>query len=219
MKTAFVTGGSSDIGQEIIHRLRGGDWEVIAPSHKELDLSRLEELSGSLEKLTADVLTFDAVIHVAGVWHDAKTAYQKDLEDYSDEQIVTTMHVGLTSFMIILARLLPKVSRDGAVIGISGTFEGSGASGWLPYYTSKRGLEDLLLGLSQDYPSGPQVYGVSPSDTVTKPYERFFPQYIADAQPAAAVADTVYDLLQRPSVPSGSVITVRSGKNSLGFHE
>lgn len=217
MKTAFITGGSSDIGQEIIRTLHGQDWEVIAPSHSQLDLSDLSVVATEVQKLTKDALAVDAVIHVAGVWHDKQTAFHKDLEDYTPEQIATTMNVGLTGFMICLSALLPKLPQDGTVVGVSGTFA-DGASGWLPYYVSKRGLEDMLVGLAQDYPSGPRVFGVSPADTATRAYEKFFPQYVAEAQPASVVAEAVCALLTDPKVPSGTVVELRASRVRAGFH-
>jgi NAD(P)-dependent dehydrogenase (short-subunit alcohol dehydrogenase family) len=218
VKTAFVTGGSSDIGQEIIRKLRAQDWDVIAPGHKQLDLSDLDALSSKVDELVRDTPTLDAVVHVAGVWHDDQTAFRKDLEDYTPKQIAETMNVGLTGFMIVLSKLLPKLPQDGTVIGISGTFS-DGASGWLPYYTSKRGLEDMLAGLAHDYPSGPKVFGISPADTVTKAYERFFPEYVSEAQPAAAVAKAVADLIVNPNVESGTVVELRNSSVQPGFHQ
>jgi NAD(P)-dependent dehydrogenase (short-subunit alcohol dehydrogenase family) len=217
MKTAFLTGGSSGIGQAIKLLLEENGWEVIAPSHKELDLSRLDTVADKTAQAVKDAVTIQSVIHVAGIWHDEQAVFRKDLEDYTPEQVAATLNVGLTGFMIALSRLLPKMPKDGAVVGISGTFA-DGASGWLPYYVSKRGLEDLLIGLSQDYPNGPRVYGVSPADTATEAYARFFPEHTSGAQPPEAVAQEVYRLLTT-AVPTGSVVEVRHSVAKPGFHK
>lgn len=218
MKTAFMTGGSSDIGQAITDSLVENGWEVIAPSHKDLDLSKLPTIGEKTERAVKSAVKIDAVIHVAGLWHDDKEVFRKDLEDYDSEQIADAMSVGLTGFMVVLSRLLPKMPKSGAVIGISGTFA-DGASGWLPYYVSKRGLEDLLVGLAQDYPSGPRVYGISPADTATKALEQFFPVAAGGAQSAGTVAEAVYELLTKPAVPNGSIIELRRSRSGLGFHK
>lgn len=218
MKTAFMTGGSSDIGQSIIDVLSEHGWEVFAPSHRELDLSNLDSISAKADKVVRGMVKVDAMIHVAGLWHDNKEAFRKDLEDYTPKQITNSINVGLTGFMILLSRVLPKMPKSSAVVGVSGTFV-DGASGWLPYYVSKRGLEDLLVGLAADYPSGPRVYGISPADTATKAYEHFYPEYIDDAQPAAIVAKTVYELLEKPNVPSGSIVELRNSRTGPGFHK
>jgi len=217
-KAAFVTGGSSDIGQAIIDVLAENGWEVVAPSHKDLDLAKLDTIADRTERAIKDAIKIDAVVHVAALWHDDEQAFRKDLEDYTSEQIADAMGVGLTGFMIALSRLLPKMPKSGAVVGISSTFAG-GASGWLPYYASKRGLEDLLVGLADDYPSGPRAYGVSPADTATKAFERFYPEHLGSAQPAASVAKAVYGLLTEPAVPSGSIVQLRNSHTGPGFHK
>jgi NAD(P)-dependent dehydrogenase (short-subunit alcohol dehydrogenase family) len=218
MKTAFITGASSDIGRIIITMLMEYGWQTIGPSHKELDLSKLPLITGSVEKLTKQVTTIDAVIHVAGVWHDDQTAYRKDLEDYSDDQIAEAMNVGVTGFMVCLRSLLPKMPKAGTVIGISGTFA-DGASGWLPYYTSKRGLEDMLVGLSQDYPSGPRVLGLSPADTATRAYKQFFPESVGKAQPAESVAQEVYRMVSTSEIATGTIVELRHSRIMPGYHK
>ena len=63
------------------------------------------------------------------------------------------------------------------IINISGTFE-SGAKGWLPYYVSKKAIENLTVGLSQELRDKQiQVNCISPSDTLTESYQKFFPEY------------------------------------------
>jgi NAD(P)-dependent dehydrogenase (short-subunit alcohol dehydrogenase family) len=197
------------------------DWEVIAPSHKDLDLSDVSGMIHKVAKLTKNIPSLDAVIHVAGRWHDTETLFQKDLEDYSLTEITDTMNVGLTSFMVLLSVLLPKIPRDGTVIGISATFADAteGANGWLPYYVSKRGLEDLLIGLAQDYPHGPRVFGISPADTNTKAFAQFFPGGAGKAQPPAVVAAEVRRLLTKPEVASGSIVCLRDSIAQSGFHK
>lgn len=164
-------------------------------------------------------MQIDALIHGAGIWHDANQALaSRDLEDFSPTQIADTMNVGVTGFMIIAAVLLPRLAKDGVVIGVSGTFE-SGASGWLPYYTSKRALEDFLVGLAHDYPTGPRIFGVSPSDTATEAYHKFFPEDAATAQSPEAVADLVAKLADDELMyRSGEIIKIKVAKHASGYH-
>lgn len=219
MKTAVITGISSGIGQAIATRLKREGWKVVGLPHGELDLNDLAAVAQKGEELVQDYPIIDALIHVAGIWHDDERPYAGiDLEDFTPEQIAETMNVGLTGFMVLAAKLLPVLAKDGCVIGISGTFE-NGASGWLPYYTAKRGLEDFLVGLSQDYPHGPRVYGISPSDTETPPYARFFPEDAAAGQPAEVVADALVKVvLGEASYETGSMIKVKNGVASKEFH-
>ncbi len=209
---AIVTGVSSGIGQAIKSLLEEKGWEVVGLTHKELDLSDLSAVSKyQLPKA-------DALIHVAGVWHSEKEALaDKNLEQFSPEQIIETMNVGVTSFMVLAAKVLPSMSERGTIIGVSGTFN-KGAKGWLPYYTSKRALEDFLVGLSQDYPKGPRVYGISPADTATPAYKKFFPEYATEAQEPEAVAKVILELLEGSEHKTGTILKVREGKVSSGYH-
>jgi len=128
------------------------------------------------------------------------------------------MNVGVTSAMIMCARLIPHIIPTGHVILLSGTFADGGAS-WLPYYTSKRALEDFLEGLASDEDKV-KVYGISPADTATESYQRFYPESAASAQPPEAIASICLDAInEKLGVTSGTVIEVRNGQVALGFHK
>ncbi len=212
-KTVFLTGGSSDIGQAISRYLDHDGWRVIAPTHQELNLAKLDEVAD----FVFPVEDVDVFIHVAGVWHDRDAVLaNKAFGGFTPEQITQTMNVGVNAPMLLVRRLLAE-GKPSHVIGISGTFE-SGAKGWLPYYTSKRALEDFLVGLAQDNQEL-AVYAISPADTRTTAYERFYPEYAKSAQPVEAVSQIVCALLDgKQKYESGSVIELRDGKHKLGFH-
>ncbi len=77
--------------------------------------------------------------------------------------------------------LLPLMARGSFSLTISGTFA-DGAKGWLPYFVSKRALEDLSIGLAHELQAkGVNIHCISPSDTATDAYKRFFPQFLSDA--------------------------------------
>ncbi len=216
-----MTGASSGIGRAIEKRLRAEGWEVIGLTRSEMDLANLEQVAAGAAKLSKELMQIDAFIYVAGMWHDdEKPLANLDLEDFSPEQIADTMNVGVTSFMILAASLMPKLTKHGMVVGISGTFEDDGASGWLPYYTSKHALEDFLVGLAQDYPNGPYVFGISPSDTATLMYRKFYPQYAATGQPPEVIAELVAQLAGK-ALPykTGDIVEIRGGKHRVGYHK
>lgn len=219
MKKALVTGASSGIGKDVVSRLQVAGWEVVELKHDNFDLSKPETIAQDVAKLQKANPHFDALIHVAGVWHTQdKVLADKRLEDFSPDEIVNTINVGLTSFMVLVAKLLPSMSKDGSILAITGTFSDGGA-GWLPYYTSKRALEDFLVGLAEDYPNGPKIFGVSPADTATPAYKKFYPEYAAEAQSPAVVAQVCLDLLEdKKAYKSGEIIGVRDGQLSKGYH-
>jgi NAD(P)-dependent dehydrogenase (short-subunit alcohol dehydrogenase family) len=224
-KTALLTGATSGIGGAIARRLQEDGWRVvsivrgkkISPDSYTIDLGDLQSVARTSQKIVSDLGCIDAFIHVAGMWHsEDKVLADKKLHEFQADEISQTMNVGVTSAMILLNSLLP-VMDGGTVVGISGTFS-DGAAGWLPYYTSKRALEDFLVGVSQDYPEL-HVYGVSPADTATPAYKQFYPQYFDESQPPEAVADLVWRLINgKTNFSSGDIIDIRKGKERKLFH-
>jgi NAD(P)-dependent dehydrogenase (short-subunit alcohol dehydrogenase family) len=104
-----------------------------------------------------------------------------------------------------------------SIINLSGTFE-NGGKGWLPYYVSKRAIEDLTIGLSQELADkGIKVNCVSPSDTATEEYKKFFPDDAKDAQSPEQVAKLFLDLTQKDV--TGKIFVIRKGKVEEGFHK
>jgi NAD(P)-dependent dehydrogenase (short-subunit alcohol dehydrogenase family) len=227
-KIAVITGASSGIGQSILQSLVAADWQIVSLSHSDnpvsqaakayvVDLGDLAATTATAKRIVIDFSRIDAFIHIAGIWHDERAALaDKPLAGFTPEQIIATMNVGVTAPMILCSTLLPNMP-DGIVIGISGTFS-DGAAGWLPYYTSKRALEDFLLGLSQDYPSV-TTFGISPADTATPAYARFYPQYLIEAQPPQNIATLALKLLNgQNDFVSGDIIELRQGRNHKAFH-
>lgn len=228
MKTAIITGVSSGIGAAIANALSQPDWQVVglyhttkptahlAGAHK-VDLNDLKATTALGRSLAKEYGEVTAFIHAAGVWHtQTEPLANKQFAEFTPQQVSACMNVGVTSAMVLCNALIPAM-KNGTIIGISGTFSG-GAAGWLPYYTSKRALEDFLVGLSQDH-HDLRVFGVSPADTATPAYQKFYPQYIAEAQSPEAVAEVARGLLLGQSkYKSGDVIEVREGKQTEGYH-
>lgn len=225
-KTAVITGITSGIGQAIKTRLEAEQWRVLGISRHlpvdqegyEADLSHLDSVEPLASRISADCKSIDAFIHVAGVWHDGEqTLVGKKLHEFTTDQILSTINVGLTSAMVLSARLLPNMPDKASMIFISGTFEDGGAN-WLPYYTSKRSLEDFIVGLAQDE-NRVNVYGVSPADTATESYKKFYPEQVSTAQAPLSVAKVCLDLISGTlSASSGTIVEVRGGKPGMGYH-
>lgn len=226
-KTAVITGITSGIGQALKTRLEADQWKVLGIARHlsadqngyEADLSLLDSVEPLASRIAADCGTIDAFIHVAGVWHDGNRALSgMKLHEFTTHQIISTMNVGLTSAMILSARLLPAMQQDGTMLYISGLFQDGGAD-WLPYYTSKRGLEDFIQGLGIDE-TGVRVYGVSPDDTATDSYKRFYPNSLANAQPPLSVAKICVDLINKTlPADSGTIVEVKNGQPGMGYHK
>lgn len=226
-KTALITGISSGIGQAIKQKLEQSGWKVVGISRHlplqsigyEADLSQLEFVEPVSTRAGEEHGPFDAFIHVAGVWHDENAVLAgKKLHEFSTKEIIKTMNVGITSAMVMSARLMPFMSPDSAMIYISGAFEDGGAN-WLPYYTSKRALEDFIVGLASDE-EAIRVFGVSPGNTATESLKKFYPDSYASAQPPEIVASTCVDLIEgKLSSSSGMIVEVKNSSIGLGYHK
>jgi len=216
-KVAIITGGSSGIGAVIADVLKAKGWEVIAPTHDELDLCDLSAVTEYAKKITAEKSEVRAFIHAAGIWHDGERVLaDMPMGTFNAHQIIETMNVGVTSAIVLLNGLI-SVMKEGTFIGISGTFS-DGAKGWLPYYLSKRALEDLILGLSQDA-INLRAYGISPADTATEAFKKYYPQYAVSAQSPTAVAGLAVKLLEgQDTYRNGDIIEIRQGDTSRSFH-
>jgi 3-oxoacyl-[acyl-carrier protein] reductase len=225
-KVACITGVSSGIGQALKSALEQDGWKVVGFARHlpmedigyELDLARLEFVEPASTRAGEEHGPIDAFFHLAGVWHDEDHVLAgKHLGEFTTEEIVKTMNVGLTSAMVMTARLLPFMKQGGHLVYISGTFTDGGAN-WLPYYTSKRGLEDFVQGLTSDQPAL-KVFGVSPGATATEAYKKFYPDNQGTAQSPESVAKVCMGIIDGSlNVSTGTVVQVCDGKAGVGFH-
>ncbi len=196
-KTALVTGAGSSIGSAIAHSLAEAGYRLILSSYTPArltaikqqfarfspyviaadlhDASRIKTFTHRVKGLSVRI---DVIINVAGIYHDSmKRFYNISYTDYSTQEILDIFGVGLLAPLLISHELLPLMNKGGQIVNISGTFE-NGAKGWVPYYVSKKALEDMTIGLSEELRDrGIRVNCISPGDTLTKSYAHFFPEY------------------------------------------
>lgn len=199
---AVVTGASTGIGREISIQLAKEGAEVILVGRRKEELEKTKDIitksNGKAHLLIADLREevvktgnnildkfgkIDIIVNVAGVWHDEDESYYGHcLWELPEEQIVEVMQVGILAPMLLTKSLLkPMVeAKHGKIINISGTFE-SGAKKWLHYYVSKKAIEEFTVGLSEELREHKiQVNAVSPSDTYTEAYAKFYPNASSD---------------------------------------
>lgn len=241
-KIAVVTGASTGIGRAIALAFarEGAFIALIARTEKRLletkkliergggkaelficDLSRLASIRNLISKINNRKEKVDIVVNVAGVWHGENEMYAgKHFEDFSERVILDTLMVGTIAPALLVHSLIPLMSSGSCIVNISGTFE-NGAKGWLPYYVSKRAIEDLTVGLSEELKEkGIRVNAISPSDTATEAYRKYFPQYIDEAiDPEKIAQEAVFLCSQDESGITGKVFVMKRGKTPYeGFH-
>lgn len=235
-KNAVVTGASTGIGRAIATALarEGVHVALLARPSERLEQTKniIKETGGAattfpcdfrdaaaIERTACDIEALlgpvNIIVNCAGVWHNENTVYAgRSLQDTPIDQIHEVFDVTLLAAVILTRTLLPGMVRagHGKILQISGTFE-SGASGWLHYYVAKKGLEHFTEGLAQELRAHEiQVNTVSPSDTRTEAYQKFFP----DTPDGACVtpeeiADKVMFLLsERADSITGACVVVRN---------
>lgn len=195
--------------QEII-REKGGEAEIFVTDLR--DQKAIDRLVAEVQKKWGNV---DILVNAAGVWHNDKIVYAGvPLAETPDEQIHEVLDVGIRAPFLLTRRLLPSMikKRQGKILQISGTFE-SGASGWLHYYVSKKAIEHFTIGLAEELrPHLIQVNAISPSDTYTEAYQRFFPDTDEKecVRPKEIADLAVFLLSENADNITGQIITIRS---------
>lgn len=241
-KFAVVTGASTGIGREIAITFakEGAFVGLVARSKDRLkktknllekvggrgeffvaDLSVIKSINKLISKIKTKTSRVDILVNVAGIWHGKDEVYaNKKFENFSQKIILDTYSVGLTAPTLLSHALIPLMPKGSKILNISGTFE-NGAKGWIPYYVSKRAIEDLTIGLAEELKDKDiQVNCISPSDTATEAYKKFFPQYLKEAISPQEIAQyAVYLCSSEAKKVTGSVFVIKKGKRVFkSFH-
>ena len=241
MDNTIVTGASTGIGKATAVEMARAGYHVflVARSKDKLkqtakiideangsatvlptDLSKVDQINQLIQKIFNQVESVGAIINIAGIWHGKDEVYaETDFQNFKQQVILDTYTVGFIAPSLIVHGLLSKMKPKSKVVNLSGTFE-NGAKGWLPYYASKRALEDLTIGLAEELKDkNIQVNCISPSDTATEAYQKYFPQYIDEAISPEKIAHQIVELCREDNTTNGQVIVMKKNKEPFaGFH-
>jgi NAD(P)-dependent dehydrogenase (short-subunit alcohol dehydrogenase family) len=216
---ALITGASTGIGKAVVKRFLDAGYVVGGSARRieridneaivlECDLSGIESINNLIKKIREITKSVDVIVNVAGIWHGKDEVYAgKDLEDFDQKVILDTFMVGTIAPTLLVHGLVDIMPPGSSVINISGTFE-NGAKGWLPYFVSKKGIEALTIGLSQELEGkGIKVNCISPSDVATEEYQKYFPEDAQSALNPRDVAQAVFDMAN--SEKSGEILILK----------
>lgn len=186
-----------------------------------VDLSDIFSINKFITEVKKSYKIINILCNIAGVWHGKDVVYaEKDYETFDQKVIIDTYNVGILAPSLLAHAFIPLMLQGSSIMNLSGTFQ-SGSKGWLPYYVSKRAIEDLTVGLSEELKDrGIRVNGISPSDVATEEYRKYFPQYIQDAiSPKEIAKFAVYLCSEETKLITGKIFVLQKGKKPFeAFH-
>lgn len=239
-KFAIVTGASTGIGRATAIELgkNGAIVALVARSKDKLeetkklvekaggkaivfeaDLSNINSVDRLIQSIKLTSERVDVLVNVAGIWHSDNEVFAgKNITEINQKVIVDTFFVGLIAPILLTRGLLPFMPEKSNIINLSGTFI-YGGKGQIPYYVSKRGLEDLTLALSEELrEKNIYVNCISPADTLTEAYKKAFPEDANDPMNSPeTIASKIFDVIK--SNKTGQFILIRNGIEAEGFHK
>lgn len=237
-KFAIVTGASTGIGRATAIELgrNGATIALVARNIEKLeetkklveevggaaiifetDLSNIDSVNNLIQSIKQETEQVDILVNIAGIWHGKNEVFAGlDFEKFKQQTVLDTFSVGLIAPTLLVHGLVSLMPTGSNIVNLSGTFE-NGAKGWLPYYVSKRGIEDLTLGLSEELKDkGINVNCISPSDTATEEYKKYFPEDAVDANSPETIAKEIVNLINTNQ--TGQFVVIKRNVVVNEFH-
>ncbi len=142
MKRALVTGGSKGIGKAICQKLETMGYEVVAPSHQELDLASSESVESYLNRNSES--EFDIIVNNAGI-NEINL-----IENITNEEIERTVLINEVSPLKILRAFVPAMKRKqyGRIVNIGSIWGVVSKPGRVVYSMTKNGVHGITNTLA-----------------------------------------------------------------------
>jgi len=137
---ALITGGEGDLAQHIRAELESAGWEVLAPSHAEMDVLNPKAYFSQIDRL-------DLLVNNAGLLRDAS------LLKMSEADFDSVVDVNLKGAFLCTQAALRLMSRqrEGHIINIGSYSALSGPFGQSNYAAAKAGLIALTQSTAKEY--------------------------------------------------------------------
>jgi serine 3-dehydrogenase len=184
MKTAFVTGATSGIGEAAVRAFAGAGWRVIGTGRRADRLAALaDEIGhGTLHTIAFDIREqaareaavsglpegfrdIDLLVNNAGLALGTSPAPEAKLDDWT-----TMIDTNVTAFVAMTRLLLPAlVARKGAIINLSSVAATYPYTGGNVYGATKAFVRQFSLGLRSDLAgTGVRVTSIEPGMVETE---------------------------------------------------
>lgn len=162
-KRVLVTGGSRGIGQAIAEQLRREGYEVVAPSHKEMDLNSTESISRFVQRYSTE--GFDCIVNNAGINEI------NNVENIPEDELARTLAINLVAPILLIKSFVPQMKSRGygRIVNIGSIWGIVSKGGRLTYSASKHGIHGVTKTLAVELaPFNILVNTVSPGFTLTE---------------------------------------------------
>ena len=143
---ALVTGAARGIGCSVAETLAAKGIQVLRPSRQELDLGVPESIASYLAGL-------DDVVQILVL--NAGIGNPEPLERLSAENWLSTQQINVTSNLMLLQGLLPRMAATGygRVVAVSSVYAHRARPGRVAYSASKAALEEMIKSVAVEYGS------------------------------------------------------------------
>lgn len=162
MKSVLLTGATGGIGEAIASKFQSQNYDVIAPTRAEMDLTSEKSINQYLSNLNSDI---DVFIHCAGI-NDPK-----QIDQLTEADIQKTFQVNSMSFYSICKFLSKEFKRKNAghILGVSSIYGEFSRKGRLAYAASKHALNGMVKTLAIEMGVyNVKVNGIAPGFIDTK---------------------------------------------------
>ena len=184
MKTAFVTGATSGIGEATVRTLVASGWRCVATGRrgerldalvKDLGVDRVHPaifdvrdeaaMDAAIEALPGDFAKVDLLVNNAGLAKGLSPAQSADLDDWQ-----TMIDTNVTAMVKLTRKLLPGlIERKGAIIAIGSVAGNYVYPGGNVYAGSKAFANHFTLALRADlHGTGVRVTSIEPGMVETE---------------------------------------------------
>ncbi len=140
-KTILLTGASRGIGKAIFNKLKK-DYEIIAPTRKELDLSDNKSIDAFIKKNKNTKV--EIIINNAGI------NFPQWIEEMSDENIENTIQINLVAPIRLIRGFVGNMKKNkwGRIVNISSAFGIVARGKQVLYAATKHGINGVTKALA-----------------------------------------------------------------------
>lgn len=219
-RKALVTGASRGIGKAIAIQLIAEGYDVVTPTHSELDLLSDSSISTFIEKHKFE--KYDVIINNAGI-NDIH-----NIDEITDDEIERTMKINLIAPLKILRAFVPAMKQQhyGKIVNIGSIWGVVSKKGRVTYSASKHGIHGITKTLAVELAENNiLVNTVCPGFTLTELTYKNNTQEQIDtiskdipmgrmAQPSEIADAVCYLVSERNTYITGQLIAVDGGYTS-----